>query len=481
MQYNRNKIILLASLEFIFIIALYYTPLGLMLQWSLALFSLIAVGIAIKKIGKFDGWYFVYLVGSKRGLYTMDRFAKKHTLFWQNLAEWGIILSLGLFSLFLFRKRLSARIYVIGMLSLIIILFFILPFLSYALPFIELPQLQNAMASTASSSSSYYLSLFGTFISIITGFAGYLLFSLFYNTAAILWGIAAYLLTITAGNPNHALLTSQMPGVAPIIPGIDIPLVAGIASLALLLIVHEASHGVLARVAKVKLKSTGLLLFGVIPIGAFVEPDEKIVEKADKMKQTRIFAAGISANFLFMLIFFLLMLPLLLFVVPGLIQVQGVYISSTMNGYPAYNVLKPGMQILYWDGQPVNNLTNLESIASNDKPGSVVSVTTNTGLYNFIAVASNGSSRGYIGVTVSEKTAIAQTPYSTIMYFLYTLFALSFMLNFLVGVINLLPLPGFDGWRLYAINTKKKFLLDIMASAVIFALLVNLFQWVFFI
>ena len=56
-------------------------------------------------------------------------------------------------------------------------------------------------------------------------------------------------------------------GVAPIIPGVDIPLFAGIISIAILLIIHEFSHGILAKKAKVKLKEIGLLVFGFIPIG----------------------------------------------------------------------------------------------------------------------------------------------------------------------------------------------------------------------
>ena len=82
-------------------------------------------------------------------------------------------------------------------------------------------------------------------------------------------------------------MTSQIPGVAPIIPGIDIPLFAGIISLAVLLVVHEFSHGLLARAAKVRLKSIGLLIFSIIPVGAFVEPDERQISKVKKAAQTK--------------------------------------------------------------------------------------------------------------------------------------------------------------------------------------------------
>ena len=41
-----------------------------------------------------------------------------------------------------------------------------------------------------------------------------------------------------------------------------------------MIIIHEFSHGILARVENVKINSIGLLLFAIIP-GAFVEPDEE--------------------------------------------------------------------------------------------------------------------------------------------------------------------------------------------------------------
>ena len=67
------------------------------------------------------------------------------------------------------------------------------------------------------------------------------------------------------------------------------------------------------------------------------------------------------------------------------------------------------------------------------------------------------------------------------MYFLYTVFALSFTANFLVAVVNLLPLPGFDGWRIYQINIRSKTVLKILTAVIVVALLINVFQWVFYI
>ncbi len=102
------------------------------------------------------------------------------------------------------------------------------------------------------------------------------------------------LTTETRAIPLHHMLV--IPGLNPIIP-----LWYGILALAVAIIVHEFSHGILARRVKIKLKSLGVLLF-IIPIGAFVEPDEKQMEKVGRKDRSRIFAAGLTTNIFFALL-----------------------------------------------------------------------------------------------------------------------------------------------------------------------------------
>ncbi|MCL5442517.1 MAG: hypothetical protein M1603_02440, partial [Candidatus Marsarchaeota archaeon] len=109
-----------------------------------------------------------------------------------------------------------------------------------------------------------------------------------------------------------------------------------------------------------------------------------------------------------------------------------------------------------------------EAAASLDHPGSAVTVTTNTGMYNFTA-----NSQGLIGVSLAQETKFSNGFLGTIIYFLYELFALSFMLNFLVGVVNLLPLPGFDGWRIYSTNIKNAKFVNFLAALILIGILLN--------
>ncbi len=93
--------------------------------------------------------------------------------------------------------------------------------------------------------------------------------------------------------PPGVIKPQQMLG----IPGINpvIPLWYGIFGLIVAMVVHELAHGVLSRVGDVPVKSLGLL-FLVVPIGAFVEPDEDRLLKVDRWRRARVFAVGPVTN-----------------------------------------------------------------------------------------------------------------------------------------------------------------------------------------
>jgi membrane-associated protease RseP (regulator of RpoE activity) len=134
-----------------------------------------------------------------------------------------------------------------------------------------------------------------------------------------------------------------------VLPGINpiIPLWYGIFALAIGIIVHEFSHGILARRVKIKLKSLGLL-FCIVPIGAFVEPDEKQMEKLKRRDRSRIFAAGLTSNIILGLIFAgLFSWGFMASLTPA---EDGVLVLSVTEGFPAEEAgIIPGMVITSLD------------------------------------------------------------------------------------------------------------------------------------
>ncbi len=89
-----------------------------------------------------------------------------------------------------------------------------------------------------------------------------------------------------------------------VLPGINpyIPLVFGLLGLIVAVVAHELSHGIMARAMDFSVKSLGLI-FILIPIGAFMEPDEKEVENGPRPARMRMFAAGPLMNFFLAFLF----------------------------------------------------------------------------------------------------------------------------------------------------------------------------------
>ena len=92
-----------------------------------------------------------------------------------------------------------------------------------------------------------------------------------------------------------------------VIPGINpyVPFIYGLIALIIAVVAHEFSHGIIARVEGFRVKNLGLL-FAVIPIGAFMEPDEEEVSKGPRLKRIKMYVAGPLINFA-MAVFFMIL------------------------------------------------------------------------------------------------------------------------------------------------------------------------------
>ena len=152
------------------------------------------------------------------------------------------------------------------------------------------------------------------------------------------------------------------------IPGVNdfLPLSVApeiLVGLALGLIVHEGGHGLFCRVEDIDIESMGLALLAVIPIGAFVEPDEEDVQRASRGSQVRMFAAGVTNNFALSLIAFLLLFGP---VMGSFAAVDGAKVGGVLNGSPAAAAgLEQGSVVTGVDGQAVASGRDLEMALAN--------------------------------------------------------------------------------------------------------------------
>jgi len=149
-----------------------------------------------------------------------------------------------------------------------------------------------------------------------------------------------------------------------VIPGVNqfLPWAAAVDILVGLLVglvVHEGGHGLLCRVEDIEIESMGVALLAFIPLGAFVQPDEKSQQSADRGGKTRMFAAGVTNNFLVAALSF----GLLFLVVASLVTVvPGVAVGGALPGSAAEDAgIERGDVITSVNGQPVANETEFEA------------------------------------------------------------------------------------------------------------------------
>lgn len=149
--------------------------------------------------------------------------------------------------------------------------------------------------------------------------------SMFSMFILLLWQ-AIYIKNI----PPESAPTPQMfigvPVINPLLPWYSV------VGLIITMVVHECAHGILSRVANVKIKSLGIAIC-VIPLGAFIDPDEVDLNAVGKVKRCRVLAAGAMTNIVVSLVF-VAFFSWSLFGSVTPIQ-DGVLVGSVVNDYPA--------------------------------------------------------------------------------------------------------------------------------------------------
>ncbi|MDX1611875.1 MAG: site-2 protease family protein, partial [Candidatus Thermoplasmatota archaeon] len=160
---------------------------------------------------------------------------------------------------------------------------------------------------------------------------------------------------IVSERPPRLSETLAIPGVNPVIP-----VGYGLFALLVALVIHEGGHGVLARHAEMKVKSLGLL-FLVIPVGAFVEPDEAHLQDSSLRQKLRLFSAGPGPNIVLAMICVLAFAQVF---TPAMApQHEGVAMLNVIEGLPAEQAgLEAGMFITGIDGKDVRSYADFQNI-----------------------------------------------------------------------------------------------------------------------
>ncbi len=291
-----------------------------------------------------------------------------------------------------------------------------------------------------------------------------------------------------------------------LIPGLNphLPWTYGWIALVLTIIIHEAGHGIVARVYGVKVESTGLVLLLGIPIGAFVNIEREELARTRLKDKSAILTAGPLNN----MIAAALSLGLLYMVVSTLIPIPdqnesqyGVQVKTVGEQSLANSIgIKKGDVIVNVDGDKVEHIEDLSKLLKSNLGNRIeitwkvnngqevtraasipTSVQPNTGILGVTITNvapdpelvldryKNAFASNPIAILLPPTMAETSVPYSDLMSPKYSssvlgaafpiianlLFWLWFI-NFNVGIFNALPIGPLDGGQLYNSLIEKK-------------------------
>ena len=181
---------------------------------------------------------------------------------------------------------------------------------------------------------------------------------------AMVASFALILSSATSAFTNAQPAAIQQPQNFLIIPGVNdfLPLSVApeiVAGLAGAMVVHEGAHGLLCRVEDIDIESMGLVFFALLPVGAFVEPDEEATQEASRGSRARMFAAGVTANtVLTIVVFALLFGP----VVGAISPAAGYAVGEVNPSSPAAAAdLSQGDRVVEVAGTPIETAGEFES------------------------------------------------------------------------------------------------------------------------
>jgi membrane-associated protease RseP (regulator of RpoE activity) len=290
-----------------------------------------------------------------------------------------------------------------------------------------------------------------------------------------------------------------------LIPGLNpyLPITYGWIALIVTIIIHEAGHGVVARVYNIRVDSTGIVLFLGLPVGAFVNIEREELNKTTLKRKSAVLTAGplnnmILAGASLLALYFIISTLTPLPPDPNSPQFGVMVVNVNQPSLAASVGIVPGSIIQYVAGSEIRALENLSSTLR-DNLGRTVDITwlTQDGETVTRQVAIPLEPVGPIlGVGVTTVSPDPQAvldrykgafgtnplalllpptmqqgavPYSDLMAPKYTssVFGAAFaplanmlfwlwFINFNVGIFNALPIGPLDGGQLYGSLIEKR-------------------------
>ena len=271
-------------------------------------------------------------------------------------------------------------------------------------------------------------------------------------------GMAVVTFSVIQSFLNLFLRPEQAAGVAPVLPlkakGVFFILFFyWIISIFILAVVHEFSHGVIARLYRIPLKATGFgflgIIFPAIPF-AFVEPHETAMARRNLRQQFSMLAAGAFSNIVVGFLFFGLFLLTAPLASNAFLEFNGVGITGFVNETSPLKVAgaSVGEVIIGVNDAPIYHYDNFTKFLEKTQPGQKVKIKTNASEY-LVVLASNPDKpdRGYLGVLAEPNAEVKENAkkllggaLAPMVFWLLGLLATLYLLNIGIGLFNLIPI-----------------------------------------
>ncbi len=246
-------------------------------------------------------------------------------------------------------------------------------------------------------------------------------------------------------------------------PVFSIPFWFWLIAIFIVVTVHEPMHAIFARLEKIPVRTYGIILFLILPIGAFVDPDMNLVKRLKPIKKLKIFAAGSFGNFAAAALF-LIILILSDAIFANFVESIGLKFDTIPN-MPAEQAGISGI-IYEINNQAVRTRVDLANILGNVNPGDNLEITTSTGTYTLTTTENpDAPGRPFIGITniegvfkykIISSSLVPDWQIGSYLTWLRLLFWV-FTINLGVGAANMLPIKPLDGGLLFEEIFKKFF------------------------
>lgn len=269
---------------------------------------------------------------------------------------------------------------------------------------------------------------------------------------------------LVKGTYSLIFIKNAQPVLAPVLPGLQIipglPVLSfwhWIIAIFIVAVIHEFSHGVFARLYKLKIKSSGFAFLGPI-LAAFVEPDEKAMNKKPKKQQLSILAAGPFSNILLAIVILLILNLVFLPLQTNFFKTDGVNLVNIEKGGPAELAgLKSGLIIKEVNDMKITDQKQLVSTIQNSN-GNEIKLITDKG--EFVVKPQKKQDVYYIGISIINNVVVKESIPGFILpltKWFNMLFFWLWIISFGIGLFNLLPLGPIDGGRMFYVAMQNFF------------------------